>query len=125
MECTLSGHWDCEEDFRVIKQKTIVSRTTHICDECRRIIEKKEQYEIFVGVHDGHFYTSKTCKDCLSLRNAFYPSGGYLFSNIRSDIEDHIKWELAGEVDEKCIIPLTDKARDFIFNILEDVLEDD
>lgn len=75
-------------------------------------------YEAYNGVCDDYFYWIKTCLDCVSIRDSFFPKGGYITGDILDTIQEHIIYELAGEVDEKCIIPLTPKARSIVFNMM-------
>ena len=118
MECTLSGSYD-DDDFRTLRQKIFTARKEHKCGECGRAILKGEQYEGYNGVSDGSFYWSKTCLDCLSIRDAFYPFGGFMFGNVLDSVDDHIIYELGGDVSEKCIVPLTDKAKKRVFETIE------
>ena len=123
MECTLSG--TCfDEECTTLRCKMFVARKEQRCAECGRTIKKGEEYEGFNGIYGGTFYWVKTCKDCVSLRDAFYPFGGYQFGNIRDEIGEHIIYELNGNVDSSCILPLTPKAKDFVFEAIEEAWED-
>ncbi len=118
IKCTLSGHDDY--GCTTLKLKTITARKNHICEECNREIKKGELYEFYNGIFEGEFFCTKTCLDCVSLRDSFFPMGGYLTGNIRDEIGEHIVYELGGEVDEKCIVQLTPAMKDLVFGLMEE-----
>ena len=113
MECTLDGSY-CDYEYEQLSCKMITARKEHRCVECARTIKIGEKYETYKGASDGYIYVSKTCADCVSLRDTFFPNSGYVFGQVREEIAEHIS-ELQGEVDNKCIAPLTPRARDFVF----------
>lgn len=93
------------------------ARTMHMCTECHRVIQKGEMYELCVGKWGGDFLTFKTCTDCLSIRNSFF-CGVWGYGQLISDLQNHVG-ELAGEVDESCLVGLTDRARDIVCEMIE------
>ena len=108
---------DCDYEFETISCTIPTARKDHRCGECGRTIKPGEEYEIYKGKYEGKIYTEKTCLDCVSLRNAFF-QGSYVYGEVRETIVDQI-CELQGQVDSKCILPLTDKAREFVFEQIE------
>ena len=46
------------------------ARKDHRCCDCCRIIKRGERYEYIAGVCDGDFENWKTCRECVSLREA-------------------------------------------------------
>jgi hypothetical protein len=116
-ECSISGA-DYSESCTRLKHKIVMARKNHFCGECGKNIQSKTKYEYFVGVFNGDLYMSKTCLNCVSLRDTFFPSGGYLFGYVRDSIREQI-FSLHGEVSSDCILPLTDDAKNFVFTHIE------
>lgn len=44
------------------------ARKVHTCDECRDEIKPGERYEVFAGMSDGEFFSTKTCAFCAAER---------------------------------------------------------
>lgn len=51
------------------------ARKQHTCCECRRPIEKGQQYERYASKFDGVMESYKTCTDCMNIRRAFTCDG--------------------------------------------------
>jgi hypothetical protein len=119
MNCTLSGDY-FDEDCTALQVKTVIARKSHRCGECRKEIVKGEKYETQTLLYDGDISRHKTCLDCVSIRDAFYPHGGYMFENVMDSVGEQVVFQLHGEVDSKCILPLTDKAKDVVFAMIEE-----
>jgi hypothetical protein len=67
------------------------AKKEHICSECRRIIYPKETYYKVVGKWDGDLRTYKHCSHCQVAAKLLQKyCGGYIFSEIRDDIHEHI-----------------------------------
>lgn len=122
MKCTLSGHFDDEECI-TLQHRVVTARKNHMCGECGKEITKGERYEVQNLLYDGSFSWYKTCLDCVSIRDAFYPHGGYMFENVMDAVGEQVVFELHGEVDSKCILPLTDRAKDVVFGMIEEAWE--
>lgn len=75
-------------------ESNLKARKKHICGECRREINKGEQYQYVFGVWEGKPSYHKTCQHCVSaqawLRNE---CGSWLFGGILEDLEDHLYGE--------------------------------
>lgn len=112
---------DCDGDGAVLSQAIRTAAKKHDCTECQRTIEKGEKYEVYNGVFDGDFFTSKTCPDCLSARNEFF-CGGYCLESIWDDIRTHI-FELEGEISSECIARLTPRSREKLIEIIDDCFQ--
>ena len=95
---------------------------THLCGECGRDILPREKYEYVTGKWDNDFEVHKTCADCLSIRDAFFCSGWY-FGNILNDLREHIR-DLQGEISGECMSELTQRARDGVCTIIQDLWND-
>jgi hypothetical protein len=117
-ECSISGA-DYSGSCTSLKHKIVMARKDHLCAECGAHIQAKTKYEYYVGLFDGELYVSKTCLDCVSLRDTFFPLGGYVFGHVRDYVSEQI-YSLQGEVSSECILPLTDSAKKFVFNHIED-----
>jgi len=118
MECTLSGH-DFEECY-TLKNKILTAAKEHKCSECGKAIIKGERFEFYSGKAEGVIFTCKTCLDCVSLRETFYPDGGWYAGSILDEIAENIEYNLNGEVSAECILPLTDAAKEFVFKVIEE-----
>lgn len=121
-ECTInaSDYSSCI----ILKHKNIIARKEHFCNECKNVIKARTEYEYYVGVSDGDFHIHKTCLDCVSLRDTFFPSGGCLFEYVQDYVAAQIE-SLRGEISNECILPLTDKAKEFVFNQIEKAWENE
>jgi len=118
MECTIDH--DCDDTWYSLQCKNVTARKQHKCEECNCTIEKGEEYELYKGSDgNGNIYTCKTCLDCVSIRDAFF-TGVTIFGNVIDEVRENIIYELGGEVDSKCIIPLTEKAKERIFGYIEE-----
>lgn len=103
--------------------KMIKSRKKHKCCECKRTIEKGEEYEKTSGMWDGRFDEFKTCSDCISLRKEFFTSG-YYFGRIWDDFEEHVD-AVDAAISERCLSNLTPVARGCACDIIQKWWEDD
>ncbi len=121
MNCVLNPEYD--EVSRKLQKKTVIARKPHICGECGAEINPGTRYELYKGVYDGSIFTCKTCLDCVSIRECFFQNGISQFGTLLDDVYEHIVYELAGEVDSRCIIPLTDTAKKRIFAYIQEAWE--
>jgi len=122
MECSciyVDTEGDCADFHSVKFQK---ARKSHNCSECKRVIESGEKYEAVAGVWEGFFETYKTCEDCLSIRNQFFCTG-WLYGEIHNLLFEHIQ-EMDGKISEDCILELSEKAQQKVFEIIENVWTD-
>jgi len=116
MDCTCSMSASISEDeVDVIVEQWQTARKNHVCVECGRIIGIGEQYYFEKYFYDG-FRTSKTCTDCMSLRQHLV--GDFRISQMRDLIESHIE-VCDGEIPEACIAKLTPDARGWVCGIIE------
>ena len=102
-----------------IKQELRRARKLYKCSECGCAINTGETYEYTFGNWTGSTDTYRTCKDCLSIRDTFF-CNGYIFTNLFEALGEHIR-EIDGNVSANCILPLTQKARNDVFEIIEEV----
>ena len=119
MECTIPGVYEADDCYK-LKCLYPTARKQHVCEECGRVIDVGDKYELYYGVHEGHIFCVKTCIDCKSIRDSFWPDGGYIFGSIIDALREQIIYELHGEVSSKCILPLTDNAKNTIFELIEE-----
>jgi len=99
------------------EKSTIVARVPVQCTECRRMIEPNESYEYVWGIWEGGPDVMRTCNDCLSVRNSFF-CDGWVYCGLWDDLAAHIDG-VGGHVESACIIPLTPRARDRVFELIE------
>ena len=118
-DCSISDT-DYSDSCTTLRIATPVAKKKHICGECHQIIPKGKKYEYYVCVFNGYFHTAKTCSTCVSLRDAFFPCGGYIFEHVRDYIAEQI-YSLRGEVSYECILPLTTEAKNFVFDKIEKI----
>jgi len=124
MDCQIDLDYSYDgADFYTLQQKTVIARKPHICGECGGKILPGQKYEIYKIAQDRTILTEKTCLDCLSLRDSFYPCN-WMFGNIIDEITEQVKEELHGQVSAECILPLTDKAKDFVFGLIEEAWDE-
>lgn len=117
---------DCEiepcayawEEWHILQHKIVKAAKEHLCEECTCPILTGEKYEIYKVAQDGSIYTAKTCLDCVSLRTGFFPHN-WMSGSIRDDIRERII-ELRGVIDSECILPLTQFAKEWVFELMEE-----
>ena len=108
---------DADYQSEVLKQKVVVAKKQHYCQECSRIIAPGEKYELFVGICNSEFYTHKTCADCLSILTEFF-CDGYYFGMVREDFENFIL-DCNGNIPESKIAALTPRVRGWTCGVIE------
>lgn len=108
---------DIDGTCEFYNEKVVIARKKHKCSECGAEIKPGDRYEYVFGKWEGDHFTVKTCIDCLSLRSAFF-CGGYYHENIRDEIEKFIN-DCDGDISEKLISCLTEKAREWVCGKIE------
>lgn len=98
------------------------AKKQHKCSECGRIIMPGEKYEYVFGVWDGIPSIYKTCRDCQSVRNAFFCEG-WLYSMIWDNVWEHLR-EINGNLESDCLLSLTKPSRDRVCDMIEKTWED-
>jgi len=66
---------------------------------------------------EGDFNTYKTCRDCESIRNAFF-CDGWWYGMVLENLSDHIN-DTRGAISEDCISGLTPVARTTVCELIE------
>lgn len=94
------------------------ARKPHKCGECKKIISPGQEYEYVVGKWDGCFDKHKTCMVCKEVRGAFFCLR-WTFGDVWQDFREHLS-EMHGSISEDCILDLTPKARDLVFEAIEE-----
>lgn len=121
MNCNYSIEIDDNGDFPVaFSSHDRVARKHHKCCECSRVIIPGETYRDESGIWDKP-KSFKTCRDCLSIRNAFF-CGNWIYREVMDNLYDHLR-EFDGEVSSDCIVELTPKAKDVVFGIIDEIWE--
>ena len=119
MDCsTVSCYAD--EECQVISATRQKARKLHRCNECKRTIDFKEEYERFVG-KDDNLFTIKTCSDCLSARDVFF-NDGYFYTMVWEQLEEHIH-ECCGDISESKISELSPRAQRRVCDIIAECWE--
>ena len=104
------------ESVSLLNVKIRKAAKQHTCLECGMEIFKGDNYEYSSYLFDGSFCYNKTCNDCLSVREQFFPRGGT--GTIWLDVEYEIE-ENCGEIPEKCIAKLTPVARGRLCDLID------
>ncbi len=121
MECACGFSGGVDDYATVLSDKVQKARKPHQCGECLRTIEPGEDYRVEKTLYEGRVDTIKTCLDCISLRKHLCED--YYYGGVRELVREGIG-EQEGEVSEKCLAPLTPKAREWVCEIIEDIWRD-
>ncbi len=83
----------------ICRTKKVQARKPHRCAECRRTIEPGETYEYTFMVFEGSGDSYRVCAQCLvACRWLARNCGGYLFHEVREEIEEHaVEYPALGE----------------------------
>ena len=111
------------EGVDFISETMRTSRKTYKCSCCGRAIGRGERYEHTQGKWWGEFDTFRTCEDCLSLRYAFFCDGFYYGPEMYECLSNHIE-DVGGKISSDCILPLTAAARDWVFDEIQEVWDE-
>jgi hypothetical protein len=66
------------------------ARKTHVCTECRRIIQIGETYTYSAYGFEGSVGTNKSCSHCQAATNWLYRHcGGACFGAVKEDLIEH------------------------------------
>jgi len=87
----MSIHCDCSEDFdetvTFSRDKIVVARKAHECDECGKIICIGDRYVYQCCLFDGDFSDSHTCIICDAIARDYCPRG-HSTGMLKQDIYD-------------------------------------
>lgn len=120
MQCTCI-EVNCDDPCDTILQEIVKARKPHQCCECNETIQKGEMYEHYAGKYEGAIFHRKTCKDCLSLRDAYFCS--YTFGNIWDLFKQEV-YECSGNICLEPLEELTPKARTEACKIIDEYWRD-
>ena len=128
MECSCTIDNDLGEgEFLEIVSRRVIAKNPVKCGECKRMIEKGEEYlyeegtpqcEDFLSDEDRDWEYFSTCADCESIREQFFHS--FFYGMILHDLEIFLD-ESGGSTHEECIAALTPRAREIVCGYIEDV----
>lgn len=93
--CTIDIGDDCATVFRDQIRR---ARKEHTCDSCQCTIAPGDKYLSHASLHDGHWSSSKICKDCDEIRDAFARAHDYF--PFPSTLEETLE-ECIAEGDEE------------------------
>lgn len=80
---------DYDESNAFYHEAIVVARKAHQCCECRETIPPGSRYQRVTGKSDGDVWTSKTCADCMAIRNALV-CGSWVFGLLWEEIEQGV-----------------------------------
>lgn len=98
--------------------KRMQARKQFKCNECPRQIMLGEIYERVEMLLDGQWSKHRTCPDCLSIRDAFFCQGEYIYETVRDYLHEHIQ-DCCGDLSETKISELTETSRGWICEEIE------
>lgn len=75
----------------ILKESIPIARKTHICDYCRKPINKGEKYNRYTIVNDGNLYEWKAHKYCTELASYIEDDGDGITSD---DFDSFLDYEL-------------------------------
>jgi len=120
--CDACVHVDFDGIIDFHKEKEVTAHKEHKCGECNITIHPGDNYEYVSGKCDGHFFTAKTCLDCLSVRKTFFCEGWY-YGQVWDDIDNHLL-DVDGLVSWNCLRKLTNVARNKILESIEKIFNE-
>lgn len=83
---------DDSESDTVSHAETRRARVWHLCDECRRVIEKGETYRHAAGLFDRVWYRHRVCAHCMVGTEWLSANcGGYVLGEVRAELREHIE----------------------------------
>lgn len=111
--CIGGDFFDCDGSFEFSRITNPKARKPHFCGECRRRIEKGQQYERFIGKFDGGITSQATCLECAEIRSAFscgeVPPG---FGDLWQQMRDYAFPDLTTA--SECFQKLSPSAKAFV-----------
>ena len=113
--CSISSGDSCNAS--VSSEKHPKARIEHTCSECYRKIQKGEIYESYRAIYDGSWYTTKTCIDCESVRNALLCN--WECETVWESIFEHYSGS-NNLPSAECMMTMTKAGRDRLCDIIED-----
>lgn len=124
MQCSCIFDADVQDsEYEEVRSRILSSKlNVRTCGECRREIPvgEKHKHEC-VRNEDEELLIFRTCLDCLSIRDNLCCN--WFSGRVLDDVEESIE-EANGEVSEDCIVPLTSKAKEFVFSVIESIWEE-
>jgi hypothetical protein len=108
------------ENYRCIREK---SDTPFFCDECEETLPAgtlREHEKYLNAKNEEQEHT--VCVNCLSVLDVFFCQD-YYRTRIWEDVNDHIR-ELDGQISSECLLSLTPRARDKMFDLIQACWDD-
>lgn len=101
----------------MISSTSPTARKEHECGECRGVIKPGEDYERVFYRFEKEVSVHKTCEVCVEIREHFFCKG-YCYGMIYENLNEHI-WNLCGKIGSECLLGLSPRARDVLFDLIE------
>ena len=93
------------------------ARKDHRCYECGELIKRGEIYEEVTGIWDGRPDRFRTCRACLSVREALFCKS-WCHGGIWEDLYNHIDY-CAGKIDLNKLVGIEPNAREKVCDMIE------
>lgn len=120
MECQIEHNPD--ELVEVLEEsENRILNSPCTCCECGETIQPRTLHKYTRFLYDYREYEQCVCLDCVSITDAFFKDC-YAPGRVLEMVRDKI-WDLGGEVDSSCILPLTEKAKDRVFGYIQEVID--
>lgn len=97
------------------------ARKKHVCEECSKKINIGDKYLYQTCLIDGDWEHQKICLDCFSIIKAFFCS--WEWGTVLERINEYII-DIKGEVASEQLLKLTPKAREYVFNKIDNIFEE-
>lgn len=85
---------DVDEPIQIFDETKPVARKQHKCNECRRVIEKGEQYYRMRGMdyYREYWFGYVCCLQCLAAtRWLLEVCNGFLYEGVHEDLQEHVE----------------------------------
>jgi len=119
--CTIGCSYD-DSDTTGYSERIRVARKAHVCEECRKTIQVKEEYVFCTVFGDGSIANFKVCLDCHQLLKVFF-SDGWVFGQSREELEDYLHYNWKEDLPSSCISKLSPVNRNLVCDILQEFQE--
>ena len=97
------------ESVELYNEERRTAKKQHKCFECGGAILPGYKYKFVSYLYEGRFWMEKTCTDCLSAIEQFYPRGGWA-GVLWDEISEHVNCA-GGDLPESCLAQLSPIAR--------------
>ena len=114
---------DCDWYAEEYIEDQVVAKKSVRCSECGNLITRGEEHIKATYQDDEEKWrTRRTCLDCQSIIDEFF-CDGHKFNAVWTNVKEHV-YDLEGQISSECLLNLTPKAREKVFDIIEETWEE-